>query len=78
LALKKFSRNLTKSGIRHTPLSLATIDAKDSPIHPTPLKLMALPQDLRDVDSIFGRYQRLSAIGRDFVKAQIIKMERLQ
>lgn len=69
LALKKFSSGLTKSGIKHTPLNLAVVDVA------TPLKLVPIPRDLRDVDSIFGRYQRLSPVGKAFVRAQIAKME---
>jgi hypothetical protein len=69
MAMKKFSNSLTKSGIKHTPLNLAVVDAA------VPLKLTPIPQDLRDVDSIFGRYQRLSPVGKAFVRAQISKME---
>ena len=68
LALKRFSSKLTKSGIRHTPLNLTTVDAQAAP-------MMTIPQSFRDVASIMGRYQRLDPLGRRYVQAQIIKME---
>ena len=60
LALKKLSR----SGIVHTPTQL---DAPRTQMH---LKT-SIPSEVRDIDSIFGRYQRLSAIGKMFVIKQL-------
>lgn len=59
MALKR----LTKSGIVHTP---AHLDAK-------PIERMksTIPSEVRDIDSIFGRYQRLSPIGKMFVIKQL-------
>lgn len=35
-----------------------------------------IPSEVRDIDSIFGRFQRLSPVGRAFVRAQILQGDR--